>query len=101
MNDGDTQTILANRAFQTLVRRRNRFGFALVAVMVVTYFGFILLVVFNGAWLGRPAGSGPITIGLWLGLAVMAVAFGVTGLYVRQAHREFDVLTRRLFEDLR
>ena len=86
--------------FRTLVRRRTRFAWTLAAIMMAVHFGFILLVAFAGGWLGTPIGGGPVTVGIPLGLGVVAVAFVVTGLYVRRANTEFDALTHRLFEDM-
>ena len=93
------ERILADPAFRSLVRRRRRFAWTLAAVMVSAYLGFILLVAFASDWLGRPLGAGPLTIGIACGLAVMAVAFAVTALYVG-AGPSFDRQARRLHEEL-
>jgi len=100
MQDEDVERIMAHPGFRTLVRARNRFAWALAAVMVAVYLGFILLVAFAGGWLGQPLGAGPVTIGIVAGLAVVVVAFAVTGLYVRRANRVYDEQVRRLLEEL-
>jgi uncharacterized membrane protein (DUF485 family) len=84
--------------FQELVRKRSRFAWALSALMIAIYFGFILSVAFWPAALGTPIGSGVTTIGIPLGLGVILAAFVLTGLYVRRANTEFDALTRRIVE---
>ena len=50
VNDHDS--ILANPSFQALVRERTRFGTMLTIIMLVIYFGFILLVAFGKGLLG-------------------------------------------------
>ncbi len=92
--------ILAHPRFHDLVERRSRFAWLLTAIMVGTYFGFILAVAFVPAWLALPLAGGPMTVGMGFGLVVALVAVALTGLYVRRANLEFDDLTRRLFEDL-
>ncbi|HDR9342137.1 TPA: DUF485 domain-containing protein, partial [Burkholderia multivorans] len=38
------ESVTARRDYQQLVRARRRFSFALTALMIATYYGFILLV---------------------------------------------------------
>ena len=66
---------------------------------LLTFVG-IILGTFAGGWLGRPLGDGPVTNGIAAGVAVAAVAFAVTALYVRRANREFDRQARCLREEL-
>ncbi len=84
--------------FHELVRKRTSFAWSLSAVMVLIYFGFILLVAFAPKFLGTPLGAGIMTIGIPLGLFVIASAFILTGLYVRRANSEFDALTAKIVE---
>ncbi len=84
--------------FHELVRKRTSFAWSLSAVMALIYFGFILLVAFAPKFLGTPLGAGIMTIGIPLGLFVIASAFILTGLYVRRANSEFDALTAKIVE---
>lgn len=82
--------------FRELVARRTRFAWLLSALMVLSYFGFILLVAFVPGFLGQPIGDGVTTIGIPLGLLVIFSAFVLTGIYVHRANTKFDALTEKI-----
>lgn len=82
--------------YKELVRRRAILGWSLSAVMFVIYFGFILLVAYGKPLLALPLGSGVTTIGIPVGLGVIASAFVLTGIYVRAASSVYDALVREL-----
>lgn len=90
-----------SETYRELVRRRLMLGWSLSAVMMVIYFGFILLVAFAKPLLGIPLGAGVTTIGIPIGLAVIASAFVLTGFYVRAANSVYDGLVRQLIEEAR
>jgi uncharacterized membrane protein (DUF485 family) len=86
--------------FRELVEQRGRFATRLSIVMLVIYFGFILLVAFAPQVLGVPIAEGAVTtIGIPVGLFVILSAFVLTGIYVRRANTEFDQLTQRILEE--
>ena len=87
--------------YQELVRRRSSLGWTLSVIMLVIYFGFILLVAYAPKVLGIPLGSGVTTIGIPIGLSVIVLAFVLTGIYVRQANSSYDVLIRKIVEENR
>jgi uncharacterized membrane protein (DUF485 family) len=88
-----------NPKFQELVATRKSLGWTLSAIMLAIYFGFILLVAFDKAFLGTPIGSGVMTIGIPIGLAVIISAFVLTGIYVVKANAHYDELTRQIVEE--
>ena len=85
--------------YQELVRRRSSLGWMLSLIMLVIYFGFILLVAYAPKFLGTRIGTGVTTIGIPIGLAVIVLAFVVTGIYVRKANSSYDVLIRKIVEE--
>uniref|UniRef100_UPI0030EB3157 DUF485 domain-containing protein n=1 Tax=Bradyrhizobium sp. DOA9 TaxID=1126627 RepID=UPI0030EB3157 len=87
--------------YQELVRRRSSLGWLLSAIMLVIYFGFILLVAYAPKFLGIPLGSGVTTVGIPVGLSVIVLAFVLTGIYVRRANSSYDVLIRKIVEENR
>ena len=95
----DYQTIERTTAYRDLVAKRSKLGWTLSAVMLVIYFGFILLVAYAPKFLGTPLGTGVMTVGIPVGLAVIVSAFVLTGIYVRRANSEFDALTRQIVEE--
>lgn len=89
-----------NPKFKELVATRKSLGWTLSLVMLVIYFGFILLVAFDRTFLGTPlSGEGVTTIGIPIGLAVIVSAFVLTGIYVVKANARYDELTRQIVEE--
>jgi len=87
--------------YAELVSKRKRFGWTLTFLMMVIYYGFILIVAFKKEWLAQPLYDGAITtVGIPVGLAVIISAFALTGIYVYRANGEFDDLTKAIREDL-
>jgi uncharacterized membrane protein (DUF485 family) len=79
-----------SRALEALARRRWRIALSLTAAMLVTYFGFVLLVAYDKPLLGQVLTPG-LSLGILLGALVILVAWGLTGIYVRWANRVYDV----------
>ncbi len=86
------QRIATHPKYQELKAKRSRFGWWLTAVMMVVYYGFILLVAFNKEYLSQRVGDGVMTVGMPLGLAVIIFTIVITGIYVRRANSQFDEL---------
>jgi len=96
----DHNRVLDNANFQALVRERTRFGVTLTIVMLVIYYGFILLVAFGKGFLATKIGSGVTTIGMVIGLLVILSAFVLTGIYTQRANSRYDDLAEKLRKDL-
>jgi len=94
-----THRIRSHPKFAELVSKRTSLGIMLSAVVLVVYFGFILLIAFAPAVLGMPLGSGVMTVGIPVGLGIIIIAFALTGIYVVRANSEFDELNRQIIED--
>jgi uncharacterized membrane protein (DUF485 family) len=82
--------------YQELVRRRSSLGWTLSLIMLIIYFGFILLVAYAPKFLGTPLGTGVTTIGIPIGLFVIVSAFLLTGIYVSKANSKYDPLIRKI-----
>jgi uncharacterized membrane protein (DUF485 family) len=87
--------IIADPKFQQLVHERTRFAWALTALMLIVYFGFIGLIAFDKALLATKVG-GTASLGLFLGVGVILFAFVLTGLYVMRANSRYDALAADL-----
>jgi uncharacterized membrane protein (DUF485 family) len=98
MGDIDFSQIRQEPLFRQLVDKRTRFAWVLSTAMLVIYFGFILLIAFAPALLGTPIGGGVTTVGIPLGLFVIASAFVLTGIYVYRANAVFDPITHEIME---
>ncbi|WP_230480497.1 DUF485 domain-containing protein [Sphingomonas sp. Leaf21] len=86
----DAARLARDPRYIALIQRRGRFTTALTAIMLVVYFGFILVIAFDKALLARPIGGGATSWGIPVGLGVIALAILLTGLYVWRANRDFD-----------
>ena len=89
---------LANRIardpnYQKLRSRRNRLGWTLTLLMMIVYYGFIVLVAFDKPFLAQRMGEGVMTLGIPIGFGVIVFTIVITTYYVRRANAEFDTLT--------
>lgn len=90
------QRIESNPKYQQLVAKRTSFGWTLTALMMVVYYGYILLIAFNKEFLATRIGDSVITWGIPIGLFVIVFTVVITGIYVWRANREFDELTAEI-----
>ncbi|HEY9463166.1 MAG TPA: DUF485 domain-containing protein [Vicinamibacterales bacterium] len=88
-----TQTV--DPALEAVSAARWRIAILLTTMMMVVYFGFILLVAFNKPLLGTPLIPG-LSIGMLLGVAVIVAAWVLTWIYVRWANTHYDASLRGL-----
>ena len=82
-------------ALERLAGRRNRFALVLTAGMLVVYFGFVLLIAFDKALLGRLLTDG-LSLGILLGVVVVLSTWALTWIYVRWANRTYEPELDRL-----
>lgn len=102
MNEDLLESITQNPKFKELVSKQSKLSWTLALIMLVIYYGFILLIAFSPATLGTPVSAGAsMTIGIPIGVMIILSAFVITGIYVRRANTEFDQLTREVVEESR
>ena len=93
MDDDLVRRIAANPHYQELKAKRTRFGWTLTALMLVVYYGFVMLVAFDKPLLAQRLGSGVMTLGMPVGFGVILFTILITAYYVRRANAEFDTLS--------
>ncbi len=92
--------VTANPKFLEFVAMRNRYSVIMTIVSAAAYYGFILLVAFQGPWLGTKLGAGMTTsIGVPIGVGVIVFTIILTWIYVRRANSEFDEINTRLIAE--
>ena len=92
--------VTANPKFLEFVAVRNRYSIIMTIVSAAAYYGFILLVAFQGPWLGTKMGPGMTTsIGVPIGVGVIVFTIIMTWIYVRRANGEFDETNARLIAE--
>lgn len=85
------ERIRANPKFQAFVSKRNRFSIVMSILMIVAYYGYILLIAFNKPFLATKISAGAVTsIGIPMGVGVILFTIILTWIYVRRANTEFD-----------
>ena len=83
--------VTANPKFLEFVAVRNRYSIIMTIISASAYYGFILLVAFQGPWLGTKLAAGMTTsIGVPIGVGVIVFTIILTWIYVRRANGEFD-----------
>ena len=78
-----------------LTRRRWHIALSLSTVVVVIYFGFVLLVAFDRALVSILLAPG-LSLGILLGALVIVSAWLTTWIYVRWANNHFDRRVKEL-----
>jgi len=93
MEDDLVQRIAAHPKYVELRAKRTRFGWILALLMLVVYYGFIVLVAFDKPLLATRMGDGVMTLGMPIGFGVIVFTVLITAVYVRRANTQFDVLS--------
>jgi uncharacterized membrane protein (DUF485 family) len=99
MPDKLVEKVRNSEKYKTLKTRRNSFAWTLTITMLVVYYGYIALIAFNKPFLSQKLGTGVTTIGIPIGMGVIVFTILITGIYVRRANKEFDVLTREILKE--
>lgn len=100
MTKEQIEQVKNNPKYQKLVSKRSKFAWILSLIMLVVYYAFIMTIAFKPELLGTKMGSGVLTVGIPVGIAIIFVAFILAGVYVKKANGEFDQLTKEVREEL-
>ena len=96
MEDYLVERIKSDPSYHRLVTTRSKYSWTLAVIMLIVYYGYILLIAFNKTLLSAKIGAGVMTWGIPIGLFVIIFTVVITGIYVRRANSEFDDLTTRI-----
>ncbi len=91
--------VIKNPKFLEFVAMRSRYGIIMSIISAAAYYGFILLVAFNKELLATKIGSGVMTLGVPLGVGVIAFTILLTWIYVRRANTEFDAINESIIKE--
>ena len=91
--------ILANPKFRAFVTKRNRYSIIMSILVIIAYFGFILLIAFDKAFLAQKIGAGVTSLGIPLGVGVILFTIVLTWIYVRRANSEFDAEAEAILQE--
>ena len=87
----------ASDELRALARARWRIAATLTIAMIVLYFGFIALIAFRPAMLGRRVTNG-LSLGILLGAVVIVASWLLTWVYVRWANTHYDTAIKSIGE---
>lgn len=88
--------IAADPNYQLLKSKRSRFGWTLAIIMLIVYYGYVLLIAFGKELLATPIGNSVITWGIPAGFGVIVFTILITSVYILRANSEFDELTDKV-----
>jgi cation/acetate symporter len=90
MSSETYERIRANPKFQELVSRRSRLAWTLSTIVLVGFYGFVMVVAFAPSVIGTRIGGSTLTVGVAAGLSMFIGFWLLAALYVRKANTEFD-----------
>ena len=96
----DAQTIIDSPEFKDLVARKGFISAVLTVIMLGAYFGFILVLAFNKELLSALLADG-LSVGIPVGLFVILLAWGLTGVYVFWANDTYDSAVNQIRQGLK
>ena len=100
MSDPIYARVRRNPKYRLLVQRRGRLAAALSAVVLVSYYSFMMVVAFAPDTLGTPLGEGlTVSVGFPIGAAIIIVSWLLTGVYSHFANGPFDDLNNDLIRE--
>ncbi len=100
MEDNQVRKISSNPNYQKLVARRSSYSWLLSFMMMVVFYGYIILIAFKKGIMATRIGEGVTTWGMPIGLFVIFFTVIITGIYVRRANNEFDELTEKIHKEV-
>ncbi|PLA73629.1 DUF485 domain-containing protein [Hydrogenovibrio sp. SC-1] len=86
--------------YQQLVRERTSLAWKLSILMLVVYYGYILLLAFNPEFFTAIVSGEYVSIGFPVGVGIIVFAFLLTGYYVKRANSVFDELTAKIKKEV-
>lgn len=93
------EKVKANPKYHQLVSTRNSYGWIMTILMLVVYYGYILMIAFNKEFLAQKMGAGVTSIGIPIGVGVILFTIIITGIYVRRANSEFDAMKEEIIRE--
>lgn len=97
----DYDVVTHSPEYQQLMAKRKHIAVLLTLVVTLSYFGFIFLLAFDPKLLGTTPEGSVVSVGIMVGLGLIAGTFLVTWLYVRYANAHIEPLVTHLHETFR
>ena len=100
MSELSASKIQNNPKYHQLIKERDTLAWTLTVLVLVIYFGFVLLVAFAPDLLTRPkSATSVIPVGMLVGVGVIVASVVLTGIYVYRANSTFDPLIQEIIQE--
>ena len=100
MTELSVSKIQNNPKYHELVRARDVLAWTLTVLVLIMYFGFILMIAYAPGILTQPISAGSvIPIGLPVGVGVILGSVVLTAVYVTRANNTFDPLIQQIIQE--
>ena len=94
--DEKLEVLRNSEEYKTLISKRSKSKWSLAALMLMAYYGFVMVIAFEPEIFAKKIGEGHTTLGIVVGLGVILFSFLITGLYVHKANKVLEPLTEKL-----
>ena len=89
MSEQKTQEVLQSAEFKKLTKKRWTVALLLTSIMLLVYFGFLLMVAFDKDFFKQKVGE-VTTIAIPIGIGLIVLAWIMTGIYTYWANNFYD-----------
>jgi uncharacterized membrane protein (DUF485 family) len=94
------ERIRSNPKFEQLVARRTRLAVGLSILVLLIFYGFILVVAFAPTLLAKPLWAGAATtVAVPIGTGIIWFFWLLTGYYIHRANRDFDSINADIVKE--
>ena len=84
--------------YKQLIAIRSKAKWSLALLMLVVYYGFVLVIAFKPEIFAIKIGDGHTSLGIAVGFGVILFSFLIPGVYVQKANKVLEPLTEKLHE---
>lgn len=100
MSELSASRIQNNPKYHELVRARDTLAWTLTVLVLIIYFGFILMIAYAPGFLTQPIAAGSvIPVGMLVGVGVILASVVLTAIYVTRANNTFDPLIQQIIQE--
>lgn len=96
--DSKLAELQESEEYKELIAKRSQIKWPLAFLMLLVYYGFILIIAFAPDLFALKVGDGHTSVGIAIGLGVIIFSFIITGIYVQKANKILEPLTDKLHE---
>lgn len=89
-----------NPRYREEMARRSRLSWTLAVIVLVIFYGFILVVAFAPQLLATPLSEGStLSVGIPIGAGIITLFWLLTGYYVYRANKEFEATNLEIIRE--